>query len=67
MNNIGSLRIYNVTVIDSGIYECIAKNTLGNDTARGTLTVIGKPQNHLKITSQLERKNSEFQFFSYSR
>ncbi|XP_065214179.1 peroxidasin [Planococcus citri] len=41
MNNIGSLRIYNVSLIDSGVYECIAKNTLGNDTARGILTVIG--------------------------
>lgn len=38
---IGSLRIYNLSVDDSGIYECIASNQYGDISARATLTVEG--------------------------
>lgn len=39
---IGSLRIYNLSVEDSGIYECIASNQYGDISARAALTVEGE-------------------------
>ncbi|XP_065205200.1 peroxidasin homolog [Planococcus citri] len=39
----GSLNIYNMHVADSGVYKCIASNSLGNETASGTLTVLLEP------------------------
>ncbi|KAG8309246.1 hypothetical protein J6590_090756, partial [Homalodisca vitripennis] len=36
---IGSLRLYNLTVDDGGLYECIATNQYGEVTARGSLIV----------------------------
>lgn len=39
---IGSLRIYNLSVEDSGIYECIASNQYGDVSARAALTVEGE-------------------------
>lgn len=39
---IGSLRLYNLSLEDSGIYECTASNQFGQISARGSLTVEGK-------------------------
>uniref|UniRef100_A0A1B6E548 Uncharacterized protein n=2 Tax=Clastoptera arizonana TaxID=38151 RepID=A0A1B6E548_9HEMI len=36
---IGSLRLYNITLLDSGLYECIASNIYGEVRASGILTV----------------------------
>ncbi|RZF34069.1 hypothetical protein LSTR_LSTR015502 [Laodelphax striatellus] len=36
---LGSLRLYNISLQDSGLYSCIATNTLGEVFADGTLSV----------------------------
>lgn len=33
--------MYNVSIRDSGFYTCIASNIYGNDTASGSVTVVG--------------------------
>ncbi|XP_025414853.1 peroxidasin homolog [Sipha flava] len=41
VNVIGSLRMFNISFADSGVYECTAKNTHGQASARGTIAVLG--------------------------
>lgn len=41
VNNVGSLRLFNISFADSGVYECTAKNLHGQESARGTIAVLG--------------------------
>ncbi|XP_050432514.1 peroxidasin [Adelges cooleyi] len=41
VNTIGSLRIYNLSFADSGVYECTAKNVHGQESAKGIIAVLG--------------------------
>ncbi|XP_073959715.1 fibroblast growth factor receptor homolog 1-like [Choristoneura fumiferana] len=50
------LTLYNVTSANQGWYECIALNTLGNDTARGYLTV----KKEVEDVPIIENENSAF-------
>lgn len=38
---VGSLRLYNISLEDSGLYSCVATNSLGEAFADGSLTVEG--------------------------
>lgn len=33
--------MYNISFADSGVYECTAKNNHGQESARGTIVVLG--------------------------
>lgn len=33
--------MFNISFADSGVYECTAKNTNGQESARGTIAVLG--------------------------
>ncbi|XP_050539953.1 peroxidasin isoform X2 [Daktulosphaira vitifoliae] len=46
INIIGSLRLYNLSFTDSGVYECTAKNNHGQDSARGIIEVLGDVLEH---------------------
>ncbi|XP_008185071.1 LOW QUALITY PROTEIN: peroxidasin [Acyrthosiphon pisum] len=41
INSIGSLRLFNISFANSGVYECTAKNIHGQESARGTIAVLG--------------------------
>lgn len=41
INVIGSLRLFNISFANSGVYECTAKNIHGQESARGTIAVLG--------------------------
>jgi len=41
INSIGSLRLFNISFANSGVYECTAKNIHGQESARGTVAVLG--------------------------
>lgn len=51
VSNVNSLRIYNVSLKDSGLYTCIASNIYGNDTASGRVAIgkfsLGKEDNYI--------------------
>lgn len=46
VNVIGSLRLFNISFADSGVYECTASNVHGQESARGAIAVLG---NHARL------------------
>ena len=44
------LTISNVTILDAGVYCCVADNFAGSDVADGVLSVIGKLYYNGKVT-----------------
>lgn len=49
VSTVGSLRLFNISFANSGVYECTAKNIHGQDSARGTIAVLGNYAQLLKI------------------